>query len=160
MKNRKWVYFILIVTLINASAAVTLVYLKRTGSRSIDSGRESRFETVKRTLALTPEQIRQFEIIRGRYHGRIDSLNERMQEGRQELLRTLWQPDPDPMRIDSIMTRMGEIQSISRDLVVDHFSRFREVLSGEQWEKFYPIVSGRDSLGRACGLPQKRNRIP
>jgi len=160
MKNRKFIFFLLLVTLINLSAALTLVYQNRINRRGSSDLRESRFETVKRTLALTPEQIRRFEIIREQYHIRLDSLNERMEEMRGELLRALWQPEPDQIRMDSIMIRISEIQSISRNQVIDHFNRFRDVLSEKQWEQFYSIVSGRDSLGRACGMPQKRNRIP
>jgi Spy/CpxP family protein refolding chaperone len=141
--KRSIVYFIIIVTLINLTALVTMICQRRIEVKRIaqTGARGSRFEKVTQELALTAAQINHFESIRTEFHSRIDSLNLIMEGLRGQLLREIWQPQPAALRIDSLLYQISHLQMESQHLVVRHFNQFKEVLTPAQWQKFYEFVS-------------------
>ena len=143
--KKRFVYLILIVTLINLTALVTMIYRGWIvpDLHISEDTRESRFEQVKRELALTPAQIHSFEQIRERFHSRLDSLDHTLGMMRQHLLKEIWHPQPVESRVDSLLDRISRLQMESQHLVIWHFYRFKEVLTPEQWQTFYGIVSKR-----------------
>ena len=141
--KKKSVYLIIIVTLVNLTALATMIYhhylspdLPRRAAL-----RESRFERVNRELALTPDQLGRFEEIRDEFHGRLDSLNQVMENQRQQLLQEIWQQQPREVAIDALLQRISLLQMESQRLVIWHFYEFKEVLTPEQWRKLYGIVA-------------------
>jgi len=152
--KRKIVYLIVIVTLVNLTALGTMIYQRRVApdrsSRTVMQ--ESRVEQVNRELALTPEQLIRFEVIRTQFHSRVDSLNQTLEGIKGQLLQEIWQPQPNDSRIDSLLTQISQLQMESQRRVIRHFYQFKEALTLEQWQKFYEIVSERfPTRVRVCG---------
>ena len=143
--KKKIVYLIIIVTLINLTALATMIYQRWLdfNENTRVATRESRFEQVKSELALTSSQISHFEKIRNEFHSRVDSLDKNMEGIRHQLLRKIWLPQSEDIPIDSLLNRTSQLQMESQKLVIWHFYQFKKILTPEQWQKFYGIVSKR-----------------
>lgn len=143
--NKKIIYLIIAVTLINLTALGTVVYQRWLNPSQSPCApmQEARFEQVKRELALSQEQIIRFEKIRLEFHSSIDSLNQLLEGQNRVLLQEIWQPQPDEARIDTLLNRISQLQMQSQKQVIEHFYQFREVLTPEQWQTFYGIVAER-----------------
>lgn len=141
--KKKFIYLIIVITLINLTALGTILYQRwlNPNASPCEPMRESRFEHVKHELALSPAQIARFEEIRRGFHAGIDSLNQLLEKQNRVLLQEIWQPQPDAARIDTLLNRISQLQMESQQLVIGHFYQFKEVLTPEQWQKFYGIVA-------------------
>jgi Spy/CpxP family protein refolding chaperone len=142
--KKVFIYLIIVVTLINLTALGTMLYQRRLHSSSpCTPMRESRFEQIKRELALSNTQVERFEQIRHEFHVRVDSINRTLEGINQQLMQEIWQPQPDNARIDTLLNKISRLQMISQQRVIRHFYQFKDVLTPEQWQKFYGIVAER-----------------
>jgi len=158
MKKRITIYLIVIITLINLSSLGTIVYLKWTAKNDVSVGilPGNRFGLIKEELKLTPQQIEQFEKIRKEFHSRLDTLDTKFSSLRKEMLNEIWQSqEPDSQKLENILEQFSRQQVETQRWIVQHFYKFKEVLTPEQAEKFYKIVSERFPGGqRNPGLRQ------
>jgi len=148
MKKRITIYLIVIVTLINLSSLGTIIYLKWTSKNGVSLSvvQEKRFEIMKDELELTQQQVGRFEKIRTEFHNRIDSLDTKLSSLRKEMLIEIWKTQkPDSQKVENILQQFSQLQLETQRWVVQHFYKFKEVLTPEQAEKFYEIVSERFS---------------
>jgi Spy/CpxP family protein refolding chaperone len=145
MKKRNLLYLIIIITLVNLSALGTMIYQRWLNPETTPKikGREARFEQVKQNLSLTQIQSSRFEEIRKIFHTGLDSLDNQMEEMRQQLLQEIWQSQITETHIDTLLFKISQIQMESQRLVIWHFYQFKEVLTPEQWQIFYTFVSKR-----------------
>lgn len=143
--TKKFIYLIIILTLVNLTALATMIYQRWMNPEKSPCKpmQEVRFEQIKRELALTPAQTARFEKIRHDFHSRIDSLNLILEGQNQALLQEIWQSQTNDARIDSLLNRISQLQMKSKHLVIWHFYQFKEVLTPDQWQKFYSIVAER-----------------
>jgi len=143
--KKKFIYLIVVITLINLTALGTILYQRwlKPGQSPCAPMQASRFEHVKHELALTSNQIERFEEIRRDFHSRIDSLNQTLEGINHQLLQEIWTPQPRDAHVDSLIHEISRIQLESQHLVISHFYQFKEVLTPEQWKKFYGIVAER-----------------
>lgn len=162
MKKRITIYLIVIVTLINLSSLGTILYLKWIEEDNVPVSvlPGSRFEIMKEELELTPQQIEQFEKIRTELHSRLDTLDTKFSSLRKEMLSEIWQTqEPDNQKMENILEQFGKLQLEAQRWTVQHFYKFKEVLTPEQAEKFYKIVSERfPGQHRNPGLRQMINK--
>lgn len=146
MKKRITIYLIVIVTLINLSSLGTIIYLKWAAKNDMSESvlRNNRFEIMKEELELTPLQLDRFEKIRTELHSRLDTLDTKFSSLRKEMLSEIWQTQKtDSQKIENILEQFSQLQSETQRWIVQHFFKFKDVLTPEQSEKFYKIVSER-----------------
>lgn len=146
MKKRITIYLVIIVTLVNLSSLGTIIYFKWNEKDNVPISvlPASRFEIIKEKLELTPEQLEQFEKIRAEFHSRLDSLDARFSSLRKEMLSEIWKAQkPDSRKVENILQQFSQLQLETQRWIVQHFYKFKEVLTPEQAEKFYKIVSER-----------------
>lgn len=145
MKKRITIYLIVFVTLINLSSLGTIIYLKWIDKKVVPVSilPENRFELIRDELKLTPQQVEQFEKIRKEFHSRLDTLDTKFESLRKEMLREIWQTEADGQKFESILEKFSKLQIETQRWIVQHFSKFKEVLTPEQSEIFYKIVSER-----------------
>jgi hypothetical protein len=149
--KKKIVYLITIITLVNLSALGTLIY-QRWVRPDLSPGpamQEARFDHVRLELSLTQVQVTRFEEIRHDFHSRVDSLDQVLEGMRRQMFQEIWKPQPVVTRIDSLLNQISHVQMKSQRLVILHFYQFKEVLTLEQWKKFYGIISERFPVHRA-----------
>lgn len=163
MKKKITIYLIAVITIVNLSSLGTIIYLKWKQDRKFNlSGlpvteemRAKKFQQMKEELNLTPQQIEQFEIIRKEFHSRLDSLDEKAQTLRSDMIKEIWESESDSGRVEDIIYRFGILQNETQRWVVKHFYKFKEVLTPEQSEKFFHIVSERFAgMQKNSGLRQ------
>lgn len=151
MKKKITIYLIAIVTIINISSLATIIYLKlqqekmgnMTGLPPTKEMRTKRFQQMKEKLNLTPLQVEEFEILRDEFHSRLDSLDGEAQKLRQDMIEEIWKNDYDNEEIENLLTRFGGIQNETQRWVVRNLHKFKKLLTPEQAEIFYSIVSER-----------------
>lgn len=151
MKKKITAYLIAVVTIVNISSLATIVYLKlkQEKVRSFqgfpvnEEMRAKRFQQMKEELKLTPEQIEEFESIRNEFHSRLDSLDNEAQKIRQRMIKEIWENENESKEIDQLLSRFGDLQNETQRWVVKHLIKFKKILTAEQAEKFYSIVSER-----------------
>lgn len=161
MKKRITIYLIVIVTLINLSSLGTIIYLKwmATNDASVSILPRNRFELIKEELKLTPQQIEQFERIRTEFHSKLDTLDTKFESLRKEMLKEIWQSEASNQKLEGILEQFSRQQVESQRWVVQHFYQFKKVLTPEQSEKFYKILTERfQGQQRNPGLNQMPNR--
>lgn len=161
MKKRIIFYLIVLITLINLSSLGTIIYLKwaAKNNASFSVLPENRFGIIKEELKLTPQQVEQFEKIRTGFHSKLDTLDTKCETLRKEMLKEIWQSEADSQKLESILEQVSRQQIESQRWVVQHFYRFKEVLTPEQSEKFYKILTERfHGQQRNPGLSQMPNR--
>ncbi len=143
--KKKFVYLIIIITLFNLVAIGTLLYQHWLGGKgdTRPAMRGSRFAQIKRDLALTPDQVLHFEGIRETFHSKMDSLNRELEAMSDLFMQKIWSSEPGAASVDSLLDRISQLQMQSQRVVIWHFYQFKKVLSEEQWQKFYGIVSQR-----------------
>ena len=60
------------------------------------------------------------------------------------MLSEIWQSqEPDSQKLENILEQFSRQQVETQRWIVQHFHKFKEVLTPEQAEKFYKIVSER-----------------
>lgn len=161
MKKRIIFYLIVLVTLINLSSLGTIIYLKWAAKNdaTVSVLPENRFGIIKEELKLTPQQVEQFEKIRTGFHSKLDTLDTKCETLRKEMLKEIWQSEADSQKIESILEQVSRQQIESQRWVVQHFYSFKEVLTPEQSEKFYKILTEQfQGQQRNPGLSQMPNR--
>lgn len=161
MKKRITFYLVVVVTLINLSSLGTIIYLKWIANNEahISVSPENRFGLIKDELKLTPQQVEQFEKIRKEFHSKLDTLDTKFESLRKEMLKEIWRSKADSQKIESILVQFSMLQVQTQRWVVQHFNKFKEVLTPEQSEKFYKIVSERfPGHEKSPGFRQMPNR--
>ncbi|MDW7679258.1 MAG: periplasmic heavy metal sensor [bacterium] len=138
MMKKKWGYLIILITLINISALVTVLYLRWQSPVFCKPG--SGFEMVKREVGLSPEQLEKLEVYRRLFHAELDSLDRLLAEDRRRLAQEIRRSDPDTSQISAIVENIGRLQTRSQYRAIEHFFQIKTILSPEQQEKFFNIV--------------------
>lgn len=144
MKKKFTLYIIAVVTLINLSSLGTIIYLKWNpgNNLSMNDIREKRLAVMKEELKLSPEQVKQFGMFMKEFHFRLDTLDSRFDSLRKEMLFEIWQTTTtDSQKLESILLQFGSLQLETQRWIIQHFYKFKEVLTPEQIDKFYKIVA-------------------
>ncbi len=144
-----------ILTIINLAALGTWVYnrFKAEGRESLTQLRNEQFEQLKDELSLTPPQVRQIQIYRTNFLGQMDSLSTQLAGERAEMANELWQTSLDTARIDSLVNRIGRVQSAAQRKVIAHLLDVKSILNPQQQQKFYRIVLRRFASGSEQPMP-------
>jgi len=142
MKNKAFVYFILIITIINLSSLGAILYQHHKMSfSSFQSKNEQRvFNRVKEDVNLSSNQIKEFQKLRIRFHAKLDSMSVKVQKDNKLLAIEIKKENPDTIIINNLITNLSEIQNKSKYLVIHHFFSIKKILSKNQQEKFFNIV--------------------
>lgn len=142
MGKRIIVYGAVILTVINLAALGTMLYDRWTGpsdpSLPVTPGQG--FEQMKGELSLSPEQIASLQEYRTMFLAELDSLSAQLAAVRTQLVKELWQDEPDRARISQIVDQISVLQSSVQRKVIDHLLSVKGILTPEQQEKFYAIV--------------------
>ena len=152
MNKRAFIYFVLIITVINLSSLGVILYQRSKMTFSADEVKgQNVFEQVKREVKLTPGQIEQFQKLRIAFHLKVDSLTANVNQKNMLLAIEIKKDNPDTAVINQLVRDISTMQTKSKYLVIHHFYSIKKILTKEQQEKFFNIV-----LQRFLG----KNRLP
>ncbi|NOY60726.1 MAG: periplasmic heavy metal sensor [Calditrichaeota bacterium] len=155
MKKKAFIYFILIITLINLSSLGVILYQRAKISLLTGVRGQKVFEQVKREVKLTPSQIEKFQKLRIAFHSKLDSLSASFNQKNRLLAAEIKKDNPDTLVINQLVRDIGAMQTESQFLVIHHFFSIKKILTKQQREKFFDIVlqhfMGKNQLsGPAC----------
>ncbi|MEX2088219.1 MAG: periplasmic heavy metal sensor [Bacteroidota bacterium] len=160
MSKRIIVYAALILTVVNVAVLGTILY-NRWSEPSAPCPAETPgqgFEQMKSELSLSPEQIASLQEYRTLFHAELDSLSAQLAAVRTQLLKELWQEEPERARISQIVDQIGVLQSSAQRKVIDHLLSVKGILTPEQQQKFYAIVLQRFASASDQQMPGRRQR--
>jgi len=156
MKKKAFIYFLLIITIINLSSLGVILYQRSKLKSSVYGVKgQNVFEQVKRKVNLTPGQIEQFQKLRIAFHTKLDSLSAKVNQKNKLLAAEIKKNNPDSVIINRLVKDISAMQTESQYLVIHHFFSIKKILTKEQQEKFFNIVLqhfiGKNQLsGPAC----------
>ncbi len=160
MKKKTFIYFIIIITIINLSSLGAILYQqKKMSCPSYQSNEQTVINLVKQEVNLTSSQIKQFKKLKITFHKKIDSLSVKVQNYNKLLAIEIKKDNPDTVIINNLINNLSKIQNKSKYIVIQHFFSIKKILSKDQQEKFFNIVLkrflGRNRLMTPSGIQQK-----
>ncbi len=155
MKKKAFIYFILIITIINLSSLGVILYQRSKISLLPSVRGQKVFEQVRREVKLTPGQMEQFQKLRIAFHTQLDSLSANVDQKNKLLAVEIKKDSPDTLIINQLVRNISARQTESQYLVIHHFFSIKKILTKQQQEKFFNIVLqrflGKSQLsGPAC----------
>ena len=162
MKKKAFIYFILVVTIINLSSLGVILYQRAKLSSFPNARGEKVFEEVKREAKLTPEQIQQFQKLRVAFHAQLDSLSANLERKNKLLAAEIEKDDPDTTAINHLIMDISVLQTKSKFVVIHHFFAIKKILTQNQQKVFFNIVLqrflGKNQLSGPSCIQQKNRR--
>ena len=141
MKKRVFIYFVLIITIINLSSLGVILYQRQKMSvLPYKMKGQNIFERVQREVKLTPGQMEQFQKLRIAFHAQLDSLSANVAKKNKLLAAEIKKENPDTVAINQLVKDISAIQMESKYLVIQHFFSIKKILTKEQQKKFFNIV--------------------
>ncbi|HDL18376.1 MAG TPA: periplasmic heavy metal sensor [Bacteroidetes bacterium] len=140
MKKKAFIYFILIITIINLSSLGVILYQRSKISLLPSVRGQKVFEQVKREVKLTPGQMEQFQKLRIAFHTQLDSLSANVDQKNKLLAVEIKKDSPDTLIINQLVGDISARQTESQYLVIHHFFSIKKILTKQQQEKFFNIV--------------------
>ena len=161
MKKKAFVYFVLVITIINLSSlGVIIFHHQKKSVFPYQVKGQNVFELVKRGVKLTPFQIKQFQALRTTFHSKLDSLSKNVGQKNKRLATEIKKADPDTAIINQLVTDISVIQTKSQYLVIHHFYSIKKILTAQQQKIFFSIVLqrflGKNQLSDPDCIQQKR----
>ena len=160
MKKKAFIYFVLIITIINLSSLGVILYQRQKMSVfPYQMKGQNVFERVKREVKLTPRQMEQFNKLRIAFHTQLDSLSAIVAQKNKLLAAEIEKDNPDTVVINQLVKDISAIQMESKYLVIQHFFSIKKILTKEQQEIFFNIVLqrflGKNQLSGPGCIPRK-----
>jgi len=144
MKKRITAYLVAIVTVINLSSLGTILYMKynRNTAPTPTVHSDTGFAAIREKLNLSPSQNEKFNLIRSDLRKSFDSVNAKVVILRKEMLAEVWETQQsDRQKIERILSEFSQLQLETQRAVINQFLRYKAILTPEQAEKFYRIIS-------------------
>jgi Spy/CpxP family protein refolding chaperone len=102
-------------------------------------------------LDLTPDQLKQFNEERDRFHTQLQAFGQEVKTKQLELIDFLAAKPPDQLAIEKKQEEIQRIQGTVQDRVIVHFLQASSFLSPEQRTRFFQLIKGRIETGiQAC----------
>ena len=159
MKKKAFIYFILIITIINLSSLGVILYQRSKISLLPNARGQKVFEQVRREVKLTPDQVEQFQKLRIAFHTQIDPLSANVKQKNKLLAAEIEKDNPDTLIINQLIRDISAMQTKSKYLVIHHFFSIKKILTKKQQKKFFNIVLqrflGKNQLSGSACMPQE-----
>ena len=159
MKKKAFIYFILIITIINLSSLGVILYQRSKISLLPNARGQKVFEQVRREVKLTPDQVEQFQKLRIAFHTQIDPLSANVKQKNKLLAAEIEKDNPDTLIINQLIRDISAMQTKSKYLVIHHFFSIKKILTKKQQKKFFNIVLqrflGKYQLSGSACIPQE-----
>ena len=102
-------------------------------------------------LDLTPDQLKQFNAERERFHTQLQALGQEIKTKQLDLIDLLAAKPPDQLAIEKKQEEIQGIQGTVQDRVIVHFLQASSFLSSEQRTRFFQLIRGRiETSVQAC----------
>ena len=159
MKNRLVILFLVVLTIINVTALVTIAYHRLHFKRPFrPTGRpDMHMNFIKQELDLNEKQIKEFESQDKRFREETKPILDSLRAKRRDLMDEVAAEHPSIDKLDKLTQEIGALQAALQKKTIMHLLKEKSFLTPEQQQKFLSLFKeGRD---RIRGLRSRGNRI-
>lgn len=150
---------VIVLLLINAGTLAYLFVAKQSEQNQIPpahkTGEPSAF--IIKTLKFTPEQEKQFTVLKDAHRSQMDKLHDSIRIVRNQYFDKLKTDVVDTASVNQLNQTIAGIQGKMHQLTFEHFTEVRKICSAEQKELFDEFI---DEILRAMAPPPPGKKPP
>jgi len=113
-------------------------YEKRSIVKPKDNQQPGRF--MAKQLMLTPEQIKEFDSLRNKFHEDLNSLTKDIKSTSRSINEEIISENSSQTKLDSLAKRFGELQSQQKTIMINHFLEIKGKCNPKQRTNFYKFL--------------------
>jgi len=91
-------------------------------------------------LQLTPEQIKEFDQLRNKYHSETDVIMKESRDISNKVMEEVFSDNPNKVKLDSLSKKFGELQSKQKQLMYEHLLEIRSKCTDSQQANFKKLL--------------------
>ncbi len=161
MKKNLLILFLIVLTLINVTALVTIAY-HRFYPRKPFPPPPVRADTpvgfIKQELDLNEEQVKKFEAHFRKIRGEMEPIFDSLRAKRTKLMNELSVEQPNMDKVNTLSEEIGSLQTELQKKAIMHMLEEKSFLTPEQQKKFFTFFKERANPMRMEGMPGKGAR--
>jgi Spy/CpxP family protein refolding chaperone len=152
MKKNLVILFLVLLTIVNIAALVTIAYHRFHPKRSFHPmGRPETPESfIKQELDLTEEQAEEFKAHFKRSRTEMEPILDSLEVIKKQLMDEISADEPSMDRLDQLAGEIGTLQAAMQKKMILHLLKGKSLLTPEQQKKFFSLL--REGLGRMEGM--------
>jgi Spy/CpxP family protein refolding chaperone len=141
MKNRLVILFLVILTIINVTALVTIAYHRLHFKRPFPStGRpDIHMDFMKQELGLNEEQVKEFESRCDRFREETKPIHDSLRAKRKELMDEIAAEEPSVEKLDRLAEEIGTLEITLKKKTTAHLLEGKAFLTPEQQKNFFSL---------------------
>lgn len=144
MKKKFIIIAIALLLIVNLSALTTIGYHRFTGCKMDGSACQLTGEDyLYQELSLSHSQIDQMKAMKQSFQAQANSISERLFIKRTELVNLIKTSEADSAGILEVLHEIGSLQTELQQQVIKSVLKQKTILTQEQQEKFFAIISDR-----------------
>ncbi|RPH34573.1 MAG: periplasmic heavy metal sensor [Bacteroidales bacterium] len=91
-------------------------------------------------LQFTPEQMKEFDNIRDKFHKDINELMDESKQISKDIMEEITSEKPDTSRLKSLSAKFGETQKVQKEMMIKHLLEVRSKCSPSQQANFKKVL--------------------
>jgi hypothetical protein len=145
MKNRLVILFLVLLTIVNVSALVTIAY-HRLDFRRLPPPIEQpdmHMNPIKQELGLNDEQVKEFDSQAQSFHKEIEPILDSLQAKRSDLMSEITAKEPSMGKLNRLADEIGALQAELEKRTTMHFLKGKSFLTPDQQRRFFSLLKER-----------------
>jgi Spy/CpxP family protein refolding chaperone len=156
MKNYKILIAVVVVLIVVNCVLLAAFWYKQESFPGRNGPPAAANEYLSKELKLTPDQEKTYAVMRKAHFELTRKLNEQIHRLRDSLFESIKTPALDSVVTTTLEKRIGLIQIQLDDVTLNHFRKFRSILTAEQQDKFDHVI--KNALRMMGGPPRRGGR--
>lgn len=114
-------------------------------------------------LKLTPEQIHEFDSLRGKFHSDIDIIEKDIKSTSRNIMEEIMLENPNRAKLDSLANKFGQLQAQQKLMMINHLLDIKGKCTMQQKECFSKLIKQmerRDRMNSEGHRNREHNREP
>ncbi len=163
MKKNLLILFLIVLTVINVTALVTIAYHRFHFKRDFplmgrsDIRPERHMDFIKDELGLNEEQVKEFESRNKRFREETKAIHDSLRAKRWELMDEIAAEEPSAEKLDRLTEEIGTLEIALKKRTTAHLLEGKAILTPEQQKKFFSLFKERRD--RARGFRDRGRRM-
>lgn len=105
-----------------------------------DKEKAERGKFMAKQLQLTPEQIKEFDDLRDKFHNQLEELMDKTRQLSRDIMEEISSENPDTIKLKALSEKFGEAQKEQKEMMVKHLLEIRSKCSPSQQANFRKVL--------------------
>ena len=105
-----------------------------------DKGKAERGKFMAKQLQLTPEQIKEFDDLRNKFHNQLEEQMDKTRQLSRDIMEEISSENPDTTKLKVLSEKFGEAQKEQKEMMVKHLLEIRSKCSPTQQANFRKVL--------------------